>query len=40
MLSVLASWARVEIDGIYYNLDDTNFTAQVTDDGIYTVSSV
>ena len=31
MLSVVASWAHdVEIDGIYYNLDETNKTAEVT----------
>ncbi len=31
LLSIIASWAHdVEIDGIYYNLDKTNKTAEVT----------
>ena len=35
MLSIVASWAHdVEIDGIYYNLDETNKTAEVTYRGI------
>ena len=36
MLSISALWAHdVEIDGIYYNLDETNKTAEVTYRGIY-----
>lgn len=35
MLSIVASWAHdVVIDGIYYNLDETNKTAEVTYGGI------
>ena len=38
MLSISALWAHdVEIDGIYYNLDETNNTAEVTYEGdVYT----
>ena len=36
MLSCIALWAHdVEIDGIYYNLDETNKTARVTYRGNY-----
>ena len=36
MLSISALWAHdVEIDGIYYNLDETNKTAEVTYGGDY-----